>query len=220
MIKHIKNKIKKNVAHIIPTLHSKRVAKWYLLDKDLTLRYNYPLLNEDSVVVDLGGYKGQFASDIFSQYQCSIFVFEPVLKFYDTIEKRFSLNKKIKVFPVALANATKEISISLEGDSTSFFKENGQTEIIKAEEFCSFMDSQGISNIDLLKLNIEGAEYDLLDYIIEKNWACRIKNIQVQFHDFIPNADSRMKFIQQSLSKTHHTTYQVEYVWENWEINS
>jgi hypothetical protein len=35
-------------------------------------------LNADSVCIDIGGYEGQWASDIFGRYGCTIHVFEPV----------------------------------------------------------------------------------------------------------------------------------------------
>jgi hypothetical protein len=43
-------------------------------------------------------------------------------------------------------------------------------------------------------------------------------NIQVQFHDYTPDAAERMKKIQRALKKTHRTTYSFEFVWENWEL--
>ena len=72
------------------------------------------------------------------------------------------------------------------------------------------------TSIDLMKINIEGAEYDLLEHLIENKFVENIKDIQVQFHDFVPNAEARMKNIQAGLSKTHYLTYQYPFVWENW----
>ena len=45
-----------------------------------------------------------------------------------------------------------------------------------------------------------------------------IANIQVQFHDFVLDAESRMKSIQADLRKTHELTYQYDFVWENWKL--
>jgi hypothetical protein len=38
----------------------------------------------------------------------------------------------------------------------------------------------------------------------------------VQFHDFVPNAEPRMRQIQQALAETHELTYAYPFVWENW----
>ncbi|MDA8326743.1 MAG: hypothetical protein M0033_11065, partial [Nitrospiraceae bacterium] len=59
--------------------------------------------------------------------------------------------------------------------------------------------------------------YDLLDHLIETGVVNQIGNIQVQFHDFAPNAESRMSDIQRKLALTHKLTYQYRFVWENWE---
>jgi len=74
----------------------KKVLPWFRDQGDKNLRLNYDL-DENSMVFDLGGYEGQWASDIFSMYCCSIHVFEPVEEFADKIIKRFSKNKKIIV---------------------------------------------------------------------------------------------------------------------------
>ena len=54
--------------------------------------------------------------------------------------------------------------------------------------------------------------------MIETGFVNQIDNIQVQFHDFIPNAEERMQKIQKHLEKTHRLTYQYLFVWENWNL--
>ena len=39
--------------------------------------------------------------------------------------------------------------------------------------------------IDLLKINIEGGEYEVLENLIENDLIKNIDNIQIQFHDFV-----------------------------------
>lgn len=67
-----------------------------------------------------------------------------------------------------------------------------------------------------MKINIEGGEYELIEHFIESEFVKEIRDIQVQFHDFIPDAGVRMKKIQEELKNTHFLTYQYEFVWENW----
>jgi len=69
---------------------------WLIVKGDETLRLNYPL-SRNSIVFDLGGYKGQWASDVYSRYLCTIYVFEPVKEFFEKIKDKFSKNSKIKV---------------------------------------------------------------------------------------------------------------------------
>ena len=65
----------------------KMVALWFRDCGDQTKRLDYDL-DENSVVFDLGGYEGQWASDIFSRYCCTVYVFEPVKPYYDFIKSK------------------------------------------------------------------------------------------------------------------------------------
>lgn len=69
-----------------------------------------------------------------------------------------------------------------------------------------------------MKINIEGAEYDLMEWIISEGLVKKIENIQIQFHDFIENAEARMVNIQNLLGRTHYLTYLYRFVWENWKL--
>ena len=69
-----------------------------------------------------------------------------------------------------------------------------------------------------MKINIEGAEYELLTRLIEVGLVKNIKNIQIQFHNFSCDSRVHMEEIQRVLGQTHRLTYQYEFVWENWEL--
>lgn len=201
-----------------PDIQAKRVKPWFLADGDYTFRLNYDGLNEKSVVVDLGGYKGQWASDIYGKYKCRIFVFEPAKKFYEFILNRFARNESISAFCYALGGKNKTEFIYINADESSTIRKEGLPEKMEFRKFDIMMKELDVDKIDLLKINIEGGEYDLLEYIIATGWAPKIVNIQVQFHDFFPDAKMRMEKIQAALSVTHRITYQFEFVWENWEL--
>lgn len=197
------------------TLQAKRVIPWFRDEGDKTLRLNYDL-DENSLVFDLGGYKGQWASDIYGMYCCWIHVFEPVEEFAQKIKRRFSKNRKIIVHQFGLADKNQTTKSGLDQDTSSIFKPGGRLVEAKLVRAADFMQKNNIQVIDLMKINIEGAEYDLLEHLIETGMVHRIVNIQVQFHDFVPNAEQRMLSIQKELGKTHFLTYQYPFVWENW----
>jgi FkbM family methyltransferase len=198
-------------------LQEERSRKWFADEGDKTLRLDYDL-DESSIVFDLGGYEGQWASDLFSMYCCSIRIFEPVEEFALNIGKRFSKNRKITLHKFGLSSETTNARIALGNDGSSIFKSGDQSEDISLVRAIDFMHENSISKIDLMKINIEGGEYDLLEHLIESGFVNKIKDIQVQFHDFIPDAESRMHDIQKQLERTHRLTYQYEFVWENWRI--
>ncbi len=195
----------------------KNLSQWLEAKGDETLRLNYDL-NENSLVFDVGGFEGNWANDIFNKYQCNVYVFEPVSSFIEMIKNRFQNNNKIKVFDFGLSNTTQNAKISLETDRSSVINSSENFEIIKLKNIAEFIEENDIKSIDLMKINIEGSEYELLNSLIDSNMAQRVKNIQVQFHEFVPDARNKMKAIQQKLSETHELTYQYEFIWENWRI--
>jgi FkbM family methyltransferase len=192
--------------------------KWLNDKGDQRLRLNYNL-NVDSFVIDLGGYEGKWSNEINERYKCSIYIFEPANSFYLNIEKRFSSNSKIKVFNFGLAskNASEKLFLQDNGSSTHTGSNKNNFEIIVLKEAATFFVENKIEKIDLMKINIEGGEYDLLEHLIDTGDIKKIDNIQIQFHDFVENAESRMKSIQEQLLKTHELTYQYPFVWENWK---
>lgn len=193
------------------------LRRW-ILDKGEEKRYNYNL-NTNSLVFDIGGYKGQWASDIYSMYNSRIIIIEPQLDFYNKISSRFANNPRIEVYPIALGNSNREELISFDADaSTTFNKSKSKKEKMHFVDVLSFFNTNKIQNVDLMKINIEGGEYELLSRIIETGLVNNIKNIQIQFHDFVPNAKTEMENIQNQLKLTHKLTFQYSFVWENWEI--
>jgi FkbM family methyltransferase len=193
------------------------VLPWKNAKGDETLRVDYNL-EPESLVFDIGAYKGNWTSDIFSRYCCEIHAFEVVEEFATAIDHRFGRNPKIHVYNYGLSAEDGTAKISVSDTSSSVFGDNARQETIAFRGFQSFMGEKQINHIDLMKINIEGGEYDLLEHILDTPYVARIGNFQIQFHDFVPNAEKRMSHIQQRLSKTHVLTYQYPFIWENWHV--
>src|SRR5690242_15007232 len=91
-------------------LNEQRVNPWLAVQGDRTLRLNYELTDKDTVF-DLGGYEGQWASDIFAMYGCSIHIFEPVPQFAEGISKRFARNRRVFVHRFGLSDKDQAVKI-------------------------------------------------------------------------------------------------------------
>ena len=193
----------------------KRIRAWYKGPRHKVLRFEYDL-SAESCVFDLGGYEGQWASDIFGRYACAVHVFEPLPQYAEEIKARFARNEKIRLYPFGLAAANGQETIGVSADSSSLFQSGGEQVECRFVEAVDFLEGGGFTQIDLMKINIEGGEYELLEHLLERDWVRRIVNIQVQFHVIVPDAEARMARIQQRLGETHSLTYQFPFVWENW----
>lgn len=191
--------------------------QWFKDDGDKTLRLNYPL-NENSIVFDIGGYEGKFADEIFNEYKCTIYVFEPVDKFYKSICERFKDNSKIKVFNFGLSDKDGEMMISISDDASSIHTDASNKESIKLKSINDFISENKVQHVDLMKINIEGGEFQVLPALINSNFVKNIDNLQIQFHNFISNAIQMRDDIRKKLSQTHELTYDYYFVWENWKI--
>lgn len=192
------------------------VKQWYADGGDYRFRFDYPL-SRDSLVLDFGGYEGQWASDLYSRYRCKIKIFEPVGRFADAIARRFSDNDDIDVIRFGLGGATTEETIHVCGASSSLYKQKSDSETIRIVDAADWFKENGIGSVQLVKINIEGGEFELLERMIEAGLTDTIDDIQVQFHNIAADSGDRMERIQRELEKTHELTYQYRFVWENWK---
>lgn len=191
------------------------IDRWYSDHGDTTLRVDYPL-STDSVVFDVGGYIGDWTDAIATRYNPWVFVFEPVPSFAAGISARFSGNPKIRVFDFGLYDRNETDTIRVDGDKSGLFVASKNSIEIQLRDISDFVRAQDIRHIDLIKINIEGAEYRLLKRMIDQRIVELCTDIQVQFHSFYPESEKLREEIQLALSRTHQLTYEYPFVWENW----
>lgn len=200
---------------------SLEVRRWFRDEGDSTLRLDYDL-NKDSVVFDLGGYVGDFADQIHSRYGATVYLFEPSKDFFEVCQSRFEGNDRIKCFNFGLSDADGEFELSDGADASSISRPkvgvHAKGELVHVRQFAGFMDELGSSPIDLLKINIEGGEYDVLPHLIKEGVISRVRNLQVQFHTFIDDAERKRSEIREALAETHKNDWCYEFVWENWSL--
>ena len=79
---------------IIDRFFNAPLREWIKIKGDQTLRLNYPL-NKNSIVFDIGGFKGNWTKDIYSRYGCNIYIFEIVSLFVKDMQDKFKGNKNI-----------------------------------------------------------------------------------------------------------------------------
>ena len=206
--------------HILKKEFTVEVTRWFRDKGDETLRVDYPELNEESIVFDLGGYKGDFAQAINDKYGCTVYVFEPHPVFYDACMQRFISNDKVVPLNYGLFDKDGKFILSDNLDGSSFLNPNHQEKNgveCEIKEIFNVLKQLGVSNIDLMKINIEGGEYPILLHMISENRLSLVDNLQIQFHNFIENADSLRNEITEGLLKTHVQTWCYTFVWENWK---
>src|SRR5689334_20963835 len=103
----------------------RELTRWSQNDGERTHRLDYDL-DERSLVLDVGGYQGQWASDIYAMYQPTIHIFEPVKAFADDLRNRFARNPKITVHALGLAPSAGTADLYLDANQSSMYLNAGK----------------------------------------------------------------------------------------------
>jgi len=186
-----------------------------------SLYYTHDLTPE-SIVFDIGGYKGEWSEIIARTYNPHIFIFEPVKEFSEFLTSKFAGNKKIRVLPYALGKRRQIAPLYRDGAGSSFFRTTPAVELVEVRDIptavCEVLgvESVGYARVDFVSINIEGAEYDLFDSIFDNALAYRFREIMVQFHPLWPDCYDRWKHVRDSLTATHEEVWGYPFVWEKW----
>lgn len=191
-------------------------------DKVLDYRHRYTL-DPGAIIFDCGGFKGEWTAkmlDLYRHLNPRIYVFEIAGPFIKILEKKFEAEKNVQVFGFGLGREDQIIQFEISDIATSIFakQDNLLTESGEIKCVGSFLDDYSISHIDLLKMNIEGGEYDLLDSLIASGFIKKCKNVQIQFHNYGEWSVKRRDVIKSHLAITHKCTYDYEWNFENWEL--
>jgi len=220
LIKQTANKLSKLYKlYIAKDEFTIQVKKWFADGGDQNLRLEYPGLTSDSIVFDLGGYLGDFTAAIIERYDCKAFIFEPHPEYFSKCIERFSSYENVMVLNYGLGDKNGDFLLSNQSDGSSFINPNHiQKDGIKCviRDFSSVLSELDIKGIDLMKINIEGGEFSLMEHIISCGRQEIVNQYQIQFHNFVENAVDRREQISRALSETHVRTWCYTFVWENW----
>ena len=177
-------------------------------------------LNQNSIVIDMGANIGDITS-IFARFDCKVYSFEPTKYTFDILDKRFSKNEKIKCYNKACWIKNEKIKFyhhewskynsvhwsngnSLKEDKTNINKQDFEyVEAIDISEFINNLET----DIDLLKIDIEGAEIEVINHLIDTGIIHKIKKIVCEVHDKkypsfkIPTNNLRKRIFRENLTK-------------------
>jgi len=145
------------------------------------------LVSRDSIVVDLGAHKGEFASEISSRFGCNCYLVEALPALFAQIAESSSVRK----FNFAMAGRDEPVELhvskNLEGSTISGAAAKGSEGTVTVEGITlkTLMSTAGIDAIDLLKMDIEGAEIALLEATSDVTLAS-LTQLTIEFHEFVP----------------------------------
>ena len=172
---------------------------------------DYPLSSE-SIVVEVGGWRGEWATKIAELYDPWILIFEPIHEYYEACLKRFENNSKVAVVHEGLGSADSKGVISKMEQASSLFLTSSMMESVEIDDAAFALPPV----VDLLSLNCEGAEFRILPRLIETGRVRDVVNVQIQFHKLYMDADTHRDLIREKLALTHSESWCVPWGWESW----
>lgn len=144
---------------------------------------NYKIKNilQPKVIIDLGAHIGLASLFYASEYaDAKVFSVEASKDNYRLLE--FNSKKFANITPINAAINFCDGDVKFKVDDLAYnFKIDDEGEIIKGISVDTLMNQFGLSKIDLLKIDIEGAERQLLS--INNSWLNLVDNIIIELHN-------------------------------------
>ncbi len=145
-------------------------------------------LGPDSVVVDLGANRGRFTRQVQELFNCRVVAIEPEESNFAAILP----GKKIVKVRAAVSGHCGTISLNVSDESTAHSiiatddtTSKHRNQHVPLYDYNALVRAAGLDRIDLLKVDIEGCEWDFFDAMSDAQLRA-IGQITVEFHDFLP----------------------------------
>lgn len=168
-------------------------------------------------VIDVGANIGAFA--VLAAHRVGpegkVFAFEPATATFARLQRNVQLNqlKNVTAINAAVGGTNGEAQLHLADRSalaTLHEKFDGResvaTETVRVQTLASVMDGFALDRVTLLKLDCEGAEYDILGRL-EPETARKIMQIAIEVHRIPGHDTAEIPRILQSLGFTTQNTY-------------
>ena len=142
-------------------------------------------LNAQSIIYSGGvGRDVTFEHALVERFGCSLVLFDPSPTGRETMARPENKILQFKFHPVALAGRCGTLTFAppqnaAEGSWFTHQNAPGAVEV-PAVDLATLMERNGHDHIDLLKIDIEGAEYEVLDHLLERR--LNVRQVTVEFH--------------------------------------
>jgi FkbM family methyltransferase len=162
---------------------------------EIFLREEYGSIQDDAVVLDIGAHVGTFTIyAATTAHGGRVYAYEPDPKAFEVLQANLRLNAvadSVRAFNVAVAGESSDRELLVSG--TSFFfptlVNEANAETIRTEgirvgctTLAEILDANALDRVDLLKMDIEGSEYEVL-YATAAADLQRVDRIRMEYHN-------------------------------------
>lgn len=178
-------------------------------------------LDKNSIVIDAGAYTGDWAQEILEKYSPTIYAFEPDPRNYKQLRQKMDSIRSVVTYSFGLGAKTETLHMTLEHLGSSMFydasvKKGTPLAEVEIKDISTVWTSLALDRVNFMKINIEGAEFPLLERMIECSLVAKVDCFLIQFHEWHPDAYKRRRKIRAALSDTHRLVWDYHFVWEKW----
>lgn len=162
-----------------------------------------------SLVVDCGGYIGEYAN-LMLEMGNDVILFEPLPSAFLACWGRFKDNTHITCYRYALGEKEESRVFFTQNESSSFFKDwvsEWKTIQVKTVKLSDMIRGKNV----YVKINCEGAEYEIIKDLNENDILKDIPQLLIQFHKVGGDRNEA----EAILSKTHEKIH--DYKWTLWK---
>ena len=143
-------------------------------------------IETNDVIIDVGAHIGLFA--LYASQFCKdgkIICYEPIKENYELLLENVKQNKinNIISYNSAVSNSSSTVKIYLNQDESghSMFLKNVNFVTVVSISLPKILEKNNIENCDFLKLDCEGAEYEIIDSLKE-DFFKKIKKTIIEYH--------------------------------------
>lgn len=145
----------------------------------------------------------------------TFWLYEPIPAFFSVCENKFKNKENIIVYQKAVSADGRNFQMQIDGlrsrEEPSIFFESTAIESISIQDI---FDS--VMEIELVKMNIEGMEYECIEQLIRSNSLVKARYLLIQFHNFEKNSQNRRDLLRQQIEKDFNNVYTFEWMSELW----
>ena len=156
------------------------------------------LLDKDAICYCVGcGEDISFDISLIDRFGCDVFAFDPTPRAIEYVKKTAGNNTQYHLFEIGLWEKEDELKFYVPKDSAHVshslvnLQQTDDYISVKVNRLKNIMQEMGHSKIDLLKIDIEGAEYKVIESIIEDK--LDIKIICVEYDECFNPLDRQFK---------------------------
>lgn len=178
-------------------------------------------IDDTSVVLDVGAFNGTWAQHVIDRYDPVVYAFEPNPRSFERLQDKAANNPKLKPLCYGLGGQDESVDFTLNGLGSSMCDERDEhSGVPRVKVDIAAVDKAwhelSLGQVQLMKINIEGAEFPLLEKMAEAQLLPQVDCFLIQFHEWHPGSHRRRKQIRQELEKTHRLEWDFEFIWEKW----